>query len=169
MFSVWHKKNTKCEATLQICNFTTHGNITTYRSTHVRWQILGSNECLDLISGCKPELADCLWTQPWLHNLPCRWKEDTCFIQSGSDHHPDVTNRNNNIQHYAGWYKRAGSVSPFMIQGISTMIILAEMEKKRKSLSINIMLKIQRFDFWVDVVTINELMALNIYYIFIYL
>lgn len=48
-------------------------SITAYRSTHVWWQVLETYERLDLGSGCKPELADCLWTQPGLHNPPSSW------------------------------------------------------------------------------------------------
>ena len=36
----------------------------TYRSAHVRWQVLGVDESLNLRSGSKLELADRLGTQP---------------------------------------------------------------------------------------------------------
>lgn len=47
--------------------------ITTYRSTHVCWQVLWSYERLNLRFGGKSELANCLRTQPSLHDLPCSW------------------------------------------------------------------------------------------------
>lgn len=85
----------------------------------MRRQILWADVRLDLSPGSELELADRLRTQPRLHNFPRGWKRKVFTA--------DVR-----ITLLFRWYwKEMNSFSPFMIQGISTMIILAEEMKKR--------------------------------------
>lgn len=76
-----------CKAILEMWISHTQKGIITYRSTHMRGQVLRAYKCLDLRPGCKLELADCLRTQPRLHNLPRSWNRVRFTLKMSESHY----------------------------------------------------------------------------------
>ena len=122
-----------------------------YRSPHVEWQVLGVDEHLHLRPRGELQLADGLRAQPGLHDLPGRCNIHQFillilillllllllyYIIINIISLVEFIRKEQERLYLRDIEKLVG-VSPFMIQGISTMIILAK-EIKSESESVRL-------------------------------